>query len=451
MEEGHEGGQEVEAGLSEHPASAGGSSEDVPIEVGSSDDPLAPHGVGPGARLAGWAGLATVVALVHDRLWATPNLAFFTTIADHLGSNPFGGKVDGDYLLTNLSGPVVARALGQTAPHEYVRLHILLTIVGLGLVVFAAYRRFGYEVARLLVVLIAASPALTVVFEWLGQPDALTFPLALGVVVARRRWTAFALAVGLGLTHAEQGVVIALVATAARLAVLDGPELTTDRPDRPSWLRGQVVGDLLSLVGGVAVGRVVVEIYLRANDIVVSKPRTAYLDLGLSGFAEHHLKSHGVIVYALWGPLWLAIVVAALRFARSGRSWPTSLRRQWTIVGIAAIAAVVPMLATLDETRVYSLTTAPLLVAGAVLARRTVDRVPTARLTGITPPRSWIAIGVAAIVLAAAPAVFTAGEAYWSTSLPVGEFARFLRDGEHPGDLTGWLLHPFGFRVPTTR
>lgn len=382
-------------------------------------------------QLALWGVGSLAVALVHNRLWASPNLAFFTVISRSLGRNPFGNGFDGDYLLTNLLGPSIARALGQTEPHEYVRLHLLLLLVGLAAVVVAAYRRFGLATARLLCVLVAASPALTVAMEWLGQPDALTLPLALGVVVATRRWTAFGLAVLLGLAHAEQGLVIALAAVVVRTVIAEG----------------RIRDEVPALLGGVVTGRAVTEVYLRLNDIVVSTPRTSFLDLGVGGFVEHHLQSNGVIVYALWGPLWIAVVVTALRFLRSGASWPPHLRQQWAALATVAGVAVLPMLITLDETRVYSLVTAPLLLGWVVLTRRTLDVVPTARLSA--PASSAARVALAAGVLAAAPAVFTAGDAYVSYDLPVRPFARFLVDGTHPGELTQWLLAPFGFEVPT--
>ena len=387
------------------------------------------------ARLAAWGAGALAVALVHNRLWATPNLAFFTAVSKNLGRNPFGNGFDGDYLLTNVSGPAIARLLGQTEPHQYVRLHLLLLLVCLAAVVVAAFRRFGYEVARLLCVLLAAAPALTITMQWLGQPDALTLPLALGVVVARRRSTVFVLAVLLGLTHAEQGIIVALVAAVVRYVVDEAP----------------IQLELVPLVGGVVTGRVAVELYLRLNDIVVTRPRTSYLDLGVSGFVEHHLKSHGVIVYALWGPLWIAIAVTAIRFVRSGASWPPALRRSWMLLGATSVVAVVPMLATLDETRVYSLTTAPLLVGAAVLSRRTLEIIPDTRLSGTDVTTRRVAVGVLAALLAVSPGLFTAGETYVSYDLPPREFARFLVDGHHPGDLTTWLLGPFGFEVPTAK
>ena len=73
VEEGDEGRQEVEARTEPGP--------DDPDR-----DPPSPSG---SCRLAGWGAAALAVALVRNRLWATPNLAFFTLIADNLGRNPF--------------------------------------------------------------------------------------------------------------------------------------------------------------------------------------------------------------------------------------------------------------------------------------------------------------------------------------------------------------------------
>ncbi|MFN8050893.1 MAG: hypothetical protein U0Q22_05630 [Acidimicrobiales bacterium] len=387
-------------------------------------------------RLTAWGVVALAVAVIRNQLWASPNLAFFTAISTHLGSNPFGHGVDGDYLLTNLLGPTIARALGQTQPHEYARLHVVLLVVGLALVVAAVYRRFGYSPARLLCILLAAAPVTTVAMEWLGQPDALTLPLALGIVIARRRTSVALLAVLIGLNHAEQGVMIAGIGAVVATVIGDEPGTETTADARGFARRA--LPHLATMLGGVVVGRLLVEAYLRLEDIVVTKPRTAYLDLGVSGFVHHHLQSPWLL-YSLLGPLWALAIVVAVRCLRRD---PAMERRSWGLLGIALAAAVLPMLVTLDETRVYGLITAPVLVGAAVLASRA------------TWP-AWLAsprlLLVGTVLLAAAPGMFNAGESYWAPALHPREFARFLVDGSHPGDLTTWLLQPFGFRVPTAK
>ena len=397
-----------------------------------------------GVRLALWSVVAAAVALVHNRLWATPNLAFFTAIADHLGDNPFGNGADGEYLLTNLVGPTVARALGQTNPFEYARLHLAVATTGCAAVIVAAFRRFGYRAARNLVIVLAAAPATTVTMEWLGQPDAFTLPLALGVVVARRRPIAAILAVIVGLTHAEQGVIIALVAMIARNAIAATIGSASGSADEPAPVTAPATGTMRSLategawlLGAVGTGAALTRLVNLMADVVVHRPRTAYLDLGIDGFASHHAKGGVWLVYGLWGPLWLALIWVAVQLHRRGPGWPPPLRRAWVMMAGAAAAALLPVLITLDETRVYSMTTAPLLVAAAVCFDR-----------GVPPFRPERPGALVLAITLAIPGMFTAGEAYVSLDLPVGEFVRFLQDGRHPGELTPWLLGPFGFEIP---
>jgi hypothetical protein len=88
-------------------------------------DPTAPPVDPPHAvvRLLVWGIGAAGVALVHNRLWASPNLEAFSRIARSWGSDPFSDASTSDYLLTNLSMPTIARIVGMTAPHRYALLH----------------------------------------------------------------------------------------------------------------------------------------------------------------------------------------------------------------------------------------------------------------------------------------------------------------------------------------
>jgi len=392
-----------------------------------------------GVRLGLLGVLALVVAVVRNGIWGTPNLPFFAAIARNWGSNPFPRGLDGDYLLTNLLGPTVAKVLGQTAPHAYARLHLTVLVAGLVAVVALAYRRLGYRPAVALVWILAASPALTVCLEWLGQPDVWTFCLALALPLCRRRWSGFAVAVLLGLSHPEQGLIIALVAAVATaLLSICGSNVPSD-----VTFRTQIAKAGATFVAGVLAGRGLTQIYLWANDITVSRPRTSYLCLGLRGFLDHHLSAPVPLLYSLWGPLWLAIAALTWRWWRT-RSGP------WPWVLLTAALALGPVAVTLDETRVYALTTAPLLVVMASLLAQWSDLVPDARTNRWS---TRLVANLAVVALMALPGMFSAGAAYWAPALRPTEFARFLVDGSVPGgaDRTAtWLLSPFGFRVPPT-
>jgi hypothetical protein len=385
------------------------------------------------AATAGWALAGAAVAFVHDRWWGSPNLAFMVAISRNLGHNPFHGGLNGDYLLTDLLPPVLARVTHQTDAHQYARLHLILLAIGLAIAVVLAARRFGHRVAGTLSVVLAMSPAVTVSLMWLGQPDPLTLSFGLIITLVRRPWIAALVAVLAGLTHPEQAIVMSVAAGVARAA------LAEERPRGPALARSAI--EVVWVAGGVVVGRLITEVYLRVNDIVITNPRTSYLDLGFSGFLRSHREAPGALVYALWGPLWIVFVgVIVIRLVQRRSRADHDVNHAWWVVAAIALVALVPTFVTLDETRVYAMITAPALVLIAVLVPCELDRFGPRVLP-------WTG-AVTLVTLLFVPGVFTAGMAAWSFDVHTAQFGRFLWDGRHPGDLTQWLFSPFHFVIP---
>lgn len=403
-----------------------------------------PDPQGAPLRLVGWGLVAIAVALVHDRLWASPNLDAFSLIARDFGADPFSRATDSDYLLTNVSLPALARLTAMTEPHHYALLHLIVVVAGCGVGVVLAHRRFGYHTARTLLVLLAAAPGITVVLEWLGQPDALTFPIGIAMALVRRRGALVALAVLAGLTHPEQAIFLVAVAAAVRGLVLDAEDLAEVPAERPRWVEvpRRVVPDLLAGLAGVIVGRLATEAYLRAFDIGVGQTRSDFLDLGWALLAEHHGRAPLSLWYLLWGPLWVVVAgVVGLRIrARRGADERDGYAWSWAVLAVLAVAGLVPMLVTLDETRVYAMVTAPLIGAAAALLARELPEWRTGALTVAS-----VALLTVTLVV---PGGFTAGEDVWATEIPTGEFVDFLRTGDAPGPLFLWLLGPFDLVIP---
>jgi len=412
-----------------------------------------------GLRLAGWWLASVAAAVAHNGLWATPNIAFLSLISDNLGRNPFNASLRGDYLLTDVTLTTLAHVTGQADPHAFARLHLVVLLVGWAAVTALALRRFGYRTARALTVLLAAAPLVTVSMQWLGQPDPLTGLCGVAMVLVRRRWAVFALAVVAGLTHPEQALFMAAVAGAVR-AALPAPasgsvDAATGAPTGPWWRRPGL--EMGVAVAGVAVGRLATEAYFRLAGITVRTPRTDYLRYGVDGFARHHTQQPLGLLWTLWGPLWLAMaavaVVAVLRrrhpatLADTGSS---GVRRLGLTMVVLAVLALVPMLVTLDETRVYAVITAPLL-AGAAIALGATGPGPARR----GAPGRWAAWGAAGLlaVTAVLPGGFATGVTSWRSRLDSPAMAAFLLDGSLPasahGDLTAWLIGPFDFVIPT--
>lgn len=408
-------------------------------------DPTAPPVDPPHAvvRLLVWGIGAAGVALVHNRLWASPNLEAFSRIARSWGSDPFSDASTSDYLLTNLSMPTIARIVGMTAPHRYALLHLVVLLVGCAVCVALAQHHFGYRAARTLLVLVAASPGVTVAFEWLGQPDALTFPLGIAMVLVRRRWTFVALAVLAGLTHPEQAVLVVACAAVVR-ALVTPPGAVAELPvRRPAWgqIPSTVGGDLVTGLLGVAGARLVIEAYLRGYQIGLGRPRSDYLRLGVDLLIEHHGRAPVSLLYLLWGPLWLVIVaVVVLRVLAGRRGGPDSYAWSWCVLGVLSLAALAPVAITLDETRVYAVLTAPVLAGAAVVLSR--------ELAALRPRALAIGTGALLALTLVLPGGFTAGADAWATEIPTGEFVEFLTTGDAPAPLFFWLLGPFDFVFP---
>ena len=393
-------------------------------------------------RLVLWGIAGAGVALVHNRLWASPNLDAFARIAGQLGSDPFRDASSSDYLLTNLSMPALARMLGMTEPHRYALVHLVVLLVGCAAAVALTQRHFGYRAARTLTVVLAASPGVTVVMQWLGQPDALTFPLGLLLALVRRRGAFVALAVLAGLTHPEQAVFVVAVAATVRTLVIPPGSWHELPVPRPPWrsLPGRLLPELLVGLVGVGVGRLLVELYLRAFEVGVGRPRSDYLRLGADLLVEHHGRAPLSMLYLFWGPLWLVIAgVVVLRVAARRRG-PDRYGWSWLVLALLVVAALVPVALTLDETRVYAVLTAPALAAGSVLVADELSR----RRAAVLRWCSVALVGITAVV----PGGFTAGEDAWATQIPTDEFVEFLVTGDAPQPLFFWLLGPFDFVFP---
>ncbi len=410
--------------------------------------------------LAIWWLASLLVAVVHNGLWATPNLAFMSQIASNIGDNPFPAEIGGDYLLTGPLPGVLAALMGQTDPHEVARLGLILLVLGWGLVVVLANHHHGFRVARTLTVLLAAAPLVTVSMQWLGQPDPITGLCGVAMVLVRRRWSLFALAVVAALSHPEQALFMVGVAGIVRIPLSRMPAVgippagnTSGQVDSPQDRGTQVptaadMGTLGIALGGVLLGRLMTEVYLKASDMEILNPRTGYLDFGLSRFIEHHNAQPLGLLWTLWGPIWLAfvaIVVAHYLLGREPDADPAQTRARnglWAAVVGLGFVALVPVVVTLDETRVYAVITAPLLGALALGIG-----------TWSTLPRRWLSTASVALLAMTAilPGGFATGVTSWRHQLHTVEMVEFLATGDLPegtSDMTAWLLEPFSFVIP---
>lgn len=294
---------------------------------------------GRAARAAAFAGAAlglVALALLRNGVGKYPFADYLATeVAPHWPHLSDGVPALFQYVFWSPIGPALARLLGIGSVGPYLAMQSVVFVAGIAGFLAAAGRRLGPDAALRLLVVLAALPATTVVLAWSGSYDVFTVVFALALTVCRSpRWAAL-LGLGLAFSALEHGaIVIALLAVLAAAGIWG-----TVRP-------------LLAAAGGLVVGGVVLVVWLRAQGI--HHGRSYWLQhFGLRYFLDLALDSWGLLLLSLFGAA-LPLVVLLVR--------DTPAARRAVVVAVLA-APIVPTLVTEDQTRVFAVLSAPVVVA----------------------------------------------------------------------------------------
>ena len=346
-------------------------------------------------------------------------------VARHLGSNPFSGPERPDYVMTDVLVPVVRGLSVQSGPAAYARLHLVVLVV-LWAVVAVARAGSATAAPGTWSLLLAVSPLVTVSMQWLVSPTR-SPPPSDPDGPAAARWAVLVVAVLAGLTHPEQAVFAAAVAAVVRAVLVDdvavadaaapasGSSLgrggvrsgSTWRP-RSAGCSSAAWSPRSASVAGIELGRPARRISTSASDAsssTTSSNRSGCCD-PVDPQAGRGRRD--------------------LRALRRGVD-PGSARR-WAVLATAVVTGAGAVLVTLDETRVYAVITAPLLVGVAVLLDRASAAAGSARRRVRRRPAGPVAGGSRR---------FATRVTSWRGQLDTPAMVEFLSDGTRPpGDLT---------------
>jgi len=250
---------------------------------------------------------------------------------------------EGAYVLRQGLGQALYHASGLVGTGHFLAFHIVTLLVAGGLLSGWMLRRLGVQRGTIAVCLLLLSPVTAVLLEWIGIYDSfsvLVWVLML-LTLRGRWWLQLAVAVLLGVQNFEQSVVSIVL-----LALL--PEA-----GRPLGLRARPA----ALLAGTFVGKVVLELYLRAED-ASSGSRAAFLEnpellhFVLKTFAQ----LAPIIVFTVLGALWIPVV------HRLPAVWAAATRSfRLRVLAAAAVVLGIGILSA-DHTRVMVLITFPLVV-----------------------------------------------------------------------------------------
>lgn len=257
---------------------------------------------------------------------------------------------------TEASSPLmwfVADAVGISSSGGAVALHALFLAFCLTASIAAVAVWVSNYAARLFVVAWFASPLANIELTWLGKPDPGTM-LGAVLVTIGPRWATLAGGLLLGVNHFEQGALICAAAVVIRVVV-----------NRESWRVAVPIGM------GLLVGKVVLTAYHHTAG--AHQGRGEYVsEYGIGYFIDTWSGNVPTLLFSVFAVLWVPIGVMW---------WHRRLADRVALAAVFA-AVTVPVLLTLDTTRVYALVTFPIVVAAVAWWAEPVRRELVARYLG---------------------------------------------------------------------
>lgn len=328
------------------------------LQAGSQLKVLFDHSVD---RLFAWPFwlLAIVVLganILTQGVWMVPNLDAVSLMARDVTQNPYPNSVM-QFLFSSYLMPLIAYVVGlNKTPADYFTLCALVLLVGMALGFGSLRRRFGDPTARILMLLFGATPLVNVLLTWIGYGDPLTFTLTTLLLALPAPTLRALLGALLAIAHFEQGCVI--------LVLLCGllPFVDADLKPNTRWL------GMAMMIAGFVAGKIAMDLYFQVHHFEIQNTRSTLVfeKVGpvrlLSDSARFPLVLLFSVLNVTW-PAWLLVVVGSYR----------TDRRLFVVLSIGMALCLAVMILVLDQTRVASLLTWPLLVGAMIVAARDVD------------------------------------------------------------------------------
>ena len=294
--------------------------------------------------------------ILTQGVWMVPNLDVVYLMARDVTRDPYPGSIM-QFLFSSYLMPLLAYGVGlNKSPAQYFVLCSLVLLIGLALGFGSLRRRFGDETARTVMLLFGATPLINVLLTWIGYGDPLTVALPMLLLALPSPVLRLVISFLLAIAHFEQGVVI----VAAICALL--PFVDADQTPHRRWLSVAV------MIAGLALGRIAMELYFQMHHFRIENTRSTlvFAKVGVLRFLSDTARYPLVLLFSVMNVTWLAWLLIVVG------SWRGDRRLFFVLViglGLCLGATVV----TLDQTRVASILTWPLVVGAVIVAARDSD------------------------------------------------------------------------------
>jgi len=280
--------------------------------------------------------------MLQNGIWFSPQTERLFLISKDIFKNPFLNQTSNQWLMSSFLGPVLGYITSANQSLIlYSLLHLVILLICFTALTIIIRRQYGDFVARSVLIVFFLSPISNVLFTWLGSPDILTFILVTVLVIFRKNIKIiFVSSFLLGINHPEQGLIVLFL-----LAVF-------------SYLINRKRESILFVlfgIGSLLLGKYLLEMYFDSQNMFVEFSRIDYIpNAGLLRYIRATLSNPFALLFSLYNVLYVFIIVYVVYY------WK---REKIAIAFIVySILAFITILITLDQTRVFSILTFPVLL-----------------------------------------------------------------------------------------
>lgn len=319
------------------------------------------------------------VMVLQNGVWPVPIAGRICHLASDLTRQLTQDNRYFDYLYTSCLGLLVGHWTGAwRSTLLFALLHLAILCAGIAGLLWVIHRKFGERTARLFALTFATVPLSNDLLIGLGMPDVYVFIFSTGIVLADGTFLIGALAFLLGLSHFEQGMIIAVGLSVCKSYLV----LLRKRPWR------EAVAPVMSLLGGAIGARLLMAWYFAKHGFHFATTRVSFLLEGhWLSLLSSDLRHFGTLIFSLHNCYWLVVLGWILSLWKPRRRFAlTIMAVQVALLGIAMI--------TIDETRVFCLLAWPFLI---FLLRP--DVVPTELSRGYVVPAYLVGLIIPRLVV----------------------------------------------------
>ena len=284
--------------------------------------------------------LTLVLSLIMNGAWMSPQTERLFLISQNIQINPFNSNIGNQWLLFSFLGPTLAFFLHlNDSIFLFCLFHFTFFIFVFYLIIRKVQQKEGDLIARFLIFAFFLSPISNVIFTWLGTPDSYTIILSLLLLIMRdRKVIVFLSSFLLGINHFEQGILILAIISLFHF-------LTVEKRDRSFF--PFILEAILSLF----LGRFCLELYFSFNNFNIQYSRFLYIqNVGFLKYLYSTLGNFPALIYSLYNNL-IFFIIGILTFYKK--------REYWVAFIVCSLFAFGVILFTLDQTRVFSIITFP--------------------------------------------------------------------------------------------